>query len=61
MEPMMTRKEAAEYLKVTVVTICRLNSTGALPYSRVARRIRISEKDIQNYLDSTRVTCNSAK
>jgi len=54
MEPMMTRKEAAAYLKVTICTISNMMRRGELPYSKVSNRILIRERDIQKVVDDNR-------
>lgn len=54
-ERYLSRQEAALVLGVSVDTVDRLISTGALPRYRLRERyVRIREKDVQQLLDVPR-------
>jgi len=44
--------EAAQILTVSEVTARRLAKSGALPYRQIGRQIRISETDIDAFLEA---------
>ena len=50
-----TREEAAELLKVGTRTIDRLLASRKLPHSKVGKYIRITQANLETYLESTRV------
>ncbi|WP_164546674.1 helix-turn-helix domain-containing protein [Actinobaculum sp. 352] len=49
---MITRKEAAKLLRVTVRTVDKLIATKQLPAYRVERQIRIRPYDVEKYLEA---------
>jgi len=54
MDTMMTRKEVAEYLHVTVDTVGNMMRRGEIPYSKVSRRVLINERDVAKLIDKNR-------
>lgn len=52
---MLSVKEAAEELGVSIWTVYRLISKGDLPAVKVGRLLRIPESGIDGYLDLRRV------
>ncbi len=54
MAKLMTRREAAEYLRVTQRTIDRLRERRLLPSAKVAGVVRILQEDIESYLRQCR-------
>lgn len=47
--------EAAQYLKLSRVTLYRLVEKRALPFYRVSGSLRLSRKDLDEYLSSHRI------
>ena len=56
MEPLLTKKEAAAYLKVSVRTVDRLIQEHGLRIYKVGRAIRIPESSIMQMLDREGLT-----
>lgn len=58
-EQLLTREEAAAFLKVPPQTLADWASRGspAIPYFRVGRLARYRVGDLLDYLDSTKTTC----
>lgn len=53
---LLTRKETAERLNVSLVTLWRLVKDGDLHACKIGRNVRITESELQRYLDGiTRV------
>jgi excisionase family DNA binding protein len=50
---MLTIKEVANRLKVSIKTVRRLIDAGELVAHRVGRGIRVSETDLENYINKT--------
>ena len=50
----LTRKELAEYLRITEKTVDRLKRK-AIPFHRVGRTIRFNRNDVLDYLESVKV------
>ncbi len=48
---LLTRAEAARYLRVSDRTVSRLIGTGQLPASRIGRAVRIRQSDLLDMLD----------
>ncbi len=48
---LLTRAEAARYLRVSDRTLSRLIRTGQLPASRIGRAVRIRQSDLLEMLD----------
>jgi excisionase family DNA binding protein len=46
--------EVARYFDVSVETVRRARRAGALPYTRIGRKIRYTEADIAAYLETQR-------
>lgn len=60
MERFFDKKEVAKILGVSLSTVNRLISDGMLKVVRVSRkRVGISERDLQEYIDSCRKQSNS--
>ena len=50
-ESMLTIREVAEYLHVVKITVYRMIDRGDLPAVKVGRVWRISQQDLQAYLN----------
>jgi excisionase family DNA binding protein len=48
---LLTRAEAARYLRVSDRTVSRLIRTGKLPAARIGRAVRIRQSDLLDMLD----------
>ena len=48
----MTVNEVAQVLRVSKMTVYRLNRQGDLPAVRIGRGFRIREDDVHRYLES---------
>ncbi|WP_333620945.1 helix-turn-helix domain-containing protein [Sphingobacterium multivorum] len=48
---LMSRQEAAAYLKVHVDTVTRLASSGQLKKSNIGRNLKFRKSDLDQYLD----------
>ncbi|WP_313419387.1 helix-turn-helix domain-containing protein [Sphingobacterium multivorum] len=48
---LMSRQEAAAYLKVHVDTVTRLTSSGQLKKSNIGRNLKFRKSDLDQYLD----------
>jgi excisionase family DNA binding protein len=57
--PLMSEREVAEYLKVSVRTIVNWKQRGLIPYFRIGRTIRYSREQIDQAL-MERHQCNAA-
>lgn len=55
----LTRKEAAEFLRISVRTLDKLAQDGEIPYSKLGNdsraRVVYQRKDLQGYIERTRV------
>ncbi len=49
-----TDREAAEYLRISQVTLWRLRKTGKISFRRAASKIIYTQTDLENYLQSTK-------
>lgn len=49
--PLMTIKEVAEYLQVSVRTVQRILDSGELPYRKIKGSIRIKMEDLDKYVE----------
>jgi excisionase family DNA binding protein len=55
LDDLLTVKEAAEFLRISVSSMKRLLKAGAVPYHRVgSRRIVVSRADLEDYLQRRR-------
>ncbi|HBW79918.1 MAG TPA: hypothetical protein DEF78_06195 [Sphingobacterium sp.] len=52
-DTILSREEAAKYLKVHVDTITRLVNSGQLKKSSVGRNLKFKQSDLDQYLDET--------
>ncbi len=50
---LLSRKEVAEFLKISLRTVSKLQSEGKLPYSRFGNRIYFKKGDIINALETS--------
>lgn len=50
---LLTRKEAAEYLNITLNTLCRWmkKDTYEMPYVRIGKSIRYRKEDLISFVD----------
>lgn len=55
---LMTVKEAAEFLNLTVPTIYSKVSRGELPFMKRSKRLYFSKNELLNYLKAGRVQTN---
>jgi excisionase family DNA binding protein len=53
---LMTVIEAAEFLKVSVATMRRLQQARAIPFFKVGGSVRFSKEDILTYIEKQRIT-----
>lgn len=59
---LMSKKEAAELLTISVRSLERMLNSGELPYYRIGTgTVRISRRDIETYLNSRRVQVVAVK
>jgi excisionase family DNA binding protein len=58
MPPLLTRQEAADYLKVSPATLAKwaCEKTQSLPYVKVGRLVRYRIKDLEAYIAES---CNN--
>jgi predicted site-specific integrase-resolvase len=49
-----TDKEAADYLRISQVTLWRLRKAGKISFRRAASKIIYTQADLENYLQSTK-------
>ena len=49
-----TDREAAEYMRISQVTLWRLRKTGKISFRRAGCKIIYTQLDLENYLDSTK-------
>ena len=50
MEPLLTVKDVAAFLKVNPMTVYRAIETGELAHVRVGRSIRVTQEALNDYL-----------
>jgi putative molybdopterin biosynthesis protein len=53
-DALLSVMQVAHLLNVSRLTIYRLIERGALPVYRIARRLRFSRRDLQDYLANSR-------
>lgn len=53
-EPLMTRKEAAQYLNCSLVTIHALMKDGRLPYSKLGASTKFNRADVERLAKASR-------
>lgn len=46
----LTARQAASYLGVTVKTVYNLTSLGVLPHTKIGRKLTFTEQSLQQYL-----------
>jgi excisionase family DNA binding protein len=61
MDKLLSRKEAWERLGISISGLNKLVSTGQLRVHRIGSLVKISEFDLQAYLDSVAVGGNTTK
>ncbi len=52
---LLSQKGAAEYLGVSYWTLRDLNFQGVLPYLKIGRRILLDIKDLDDYIQKSKV------
>jgi excisionase family DNA binding protein len=52
---LLSQREAAEYLGISYWTLRDLNFQGILPYLKIGRRILIDLKDLEGYIQKSKV------
>jgi excisionase family DNA binding protein len=61
---LLTRKEAAEFLRISLRKLDELASEGEIPYSKMGKGIRsrvvFKLQDLENYVDRQRVDITAA-
>ena len=50
MAQIMTAKEVAEYLRLHVITICKLSKQGKIPSFRIGRALRFDKEVIDEWI-----------
>ena len=60
MKDFLTRKEVADLLSVSTLTVSNLNKSGRLPYFKIGRAVRIAGKDLNDYLTATAAGAKAA-
>ena len=55
---LLTVKEAAKFLDLSVATIYTKTSLGTLPYSKVGKRLYFSKEELTTYIKSGKVLSN---
>ncbi len=55
----MSTKEAAEHLGVTLRSLYRFIDEGALPAYKFGRVIRLKEMDVEQFIESSRISPGS--
>ena len=53
-EPLMTRKEAAQYLNCSLVTIHALMKNGRLPYTKLGASTKFNRSDVERLAKTSR-------
>jgi excisionase family DNA binding protein len=51
LEEYITRKEAAQILKVSLVTLHKYTTTGLVPAYRICRQIRLKESEVRQSME----------
>jgi len=51
LEPLLTLKEVAALLRVSIRTVQRLIDSGAMPCVRIGRQVRLRRTDVQQRMD----------
>ena len=59
MNPLLTRKEAAKLLKISVETIDRYRKNGKLPYRQIGKRIIFTDNDLNALLNVCAVSATA--
>jgi len=57
---LITEKEAARMLDISLATIRRVRDSGKIAFQRVSKSIRYTEADLFEYLDNGRVPCKTS-
>jgi excisionase family DNA binding protein len=55
MPELISRKEAAEALKIGVITLDRLRKAGKIPYVQIGHLIRFTPEDITKCIENLKV------
>jgi excisionase family DNA binding protein len=54
MTTLLTIKQAAEYLTISVSTLKRLLAVGAVTSVRIGRSVRFTHEDLDNYINQSK-------
>lgn len=54
-DDILTKKEAARYLKISIATINRLMKEKKIPYSKVNGRVLFLKRDLLQWVESKKV------
>ena len=57
---LITEKEAAKMLDISLATIRRVRVCGEISFRRVSKSIKYTEADLFEYLDNGRVPCTTS-
>ena len=57
MEPILTAKEVAQYLKLSKAKIYYLIQRKQIPHIKLGRNVRIRQSDLEKWLESLAVKC----
>jgi len=55
-EELLDRKQAANLLKIGVITLDRLRKAGKIPYIKIGHLIRFTPEDIENCIKNLKVS-----
>jgi excisionase family DNA binding protein len=58
---LLTKKEAAEVLGLSTVTVDRLRNSGSLGFRKFGGLIRFTEQDIQEFIEQSSVKPESSR
>jgi len=56
MPELLDRKQAAQLLKIGIITLDRLRKAGKIPYIRIGALIRFTYADIEECIQNLRVS-----
>jgi excisionase family DNA binding protein len=54
-DEILTKKEAAKYLRMSVSTLDRLMRNRSIPYSKINGKVLFQKKDLIKWLESKKV------
>lgn len=56
---LMTRDEAAQQLRVSVISLDRLRKAGKIPHRKIGGRVFFGSNDISDFLEACRVSAQA--